>query len=267
MTIKTIKSTASTLAATALAALGLGGVSPAQWVAAGAVLGAGAVATPALAQASVPGVGMIVKKKPGNSPIIAPTDKNGALGLTGLEPGEYELNLIGEDKVTAVSVGRNGELFIRAVAEDDGSNRRVENLGGGSPREIAALRGKGAGGLFAIALLASRGHTVDVNTSTAAEFSRLVPTTSPEAAAFIVGERTRGGAFKDMIDFAQRVCPKVSVDFDLAPSRIGSTQIIARGGNPKSPGFKCAPARPGETPTFELYGKKHSYVGHVTLLR
>ncbi len=70
-----------------------------------------------------------------------------------------------------------------------------------------------------------------------------------------------------MIDFAQRVCPKVSVDFDLAPSRIGSTQIFARGGNPKSAGFKCAPARPGETPSFELYGKKHSYVGHVTLLR
>lgn len=268
MTIKTIKTAASTLTATALAALGLGGVSPAQWVAAGAVLGAGAVATPALAQNTTPGVGIVIKKKPGNAgSIIAPTDKNGALGLTGLEPGEYELSLIGEDKVTTVSVGRNGELFIRGVAEDDGSSRRVENLSGGSPREIAALRGKGAGGLFAIALLASRGHTVDVNTNTAAEFSRLVPTTSPEAAAFIVGERTRGGAFKDMIDFAQRVCPKVSVDFDLAPSRIGSTQIFARGGDPKSNGFKCAPALRGAEAAFELYGVRHSYVGPVTLLR
>ena len=263
MTIKSIKTTASTLAATALAALGLGGVSPAQWVAAGAVLGAGAVATPALAQSQVPGVGIIIKKKPSNAPVIAPTDKNGALGLTGLEPGEYETSLIGEDKVTTVSVGRNGELFIRAVAEDDGSNRRVENLGGGSPRGIAALRGGG----FFVALLASRGRTVDVNTSTAAEFSRLVPTTSPEAAAFIVGERTRGGAFKDMIDFAQRVCPKVSVDFDLAPSRIGSTQIFARGGDPKSNGFKCAPASRGAEPAFELYGVRHSYLGPATVLR
>lgn len=263
MTMKTIKTTATTLAATALAALGLGGVSPAQWVAAGAVLGAGAVATPALAQQTLPGVGIVIKKKPGNAPIIAPTDKNGALGLTGLEPGEYEVSLIGEDKPTTVSVGRNGELFIRAVAEDDASSRRVENLGGGSPREIAALRG---GGIF-VALLASRGRTVDVNTSTASEFSRLAPTTSPEAAAFVVGERTRGGAFKDMIDFAQRVCPKVSVDFDLAPSRIGSTQIIARGGDPKSAGFKCAPALRGAEPAFELYGVRHSYVGPATVLR
>ena len=39
------------------------------------------------------------------TPIIAPTDKSGALGLTGLAPGEYEVSLIGEDKVTAVAVG------------------------------------------------------------------------------------------------------------------------------------------------------------------
>lgn len=125
------------------------------------------------------------------------------------------------------------------MVEDNGSNRRVENLNCGSQTpEIAALRGGG----FFVALLASRGRSVDVNTSNAAEFSRLVQTTSSEATAFIVGERTRGGAFKDMIDFAQRICPKVSVDFDLVPSRIGDTQIFARGGSYKSNGFRCAPA-------------------------
>ena len=253
-----------TFAATALAALGLANITPTQWVVGSAVIGAGMMATPAWAQATIPGVGGIVKKSPGNGPIIAPTDSNGVIRMRGLEPGDYEVSLIAEERVTMVSVGRDGELFIRAVAEDDGSNRRVENLNG--PRltpEIAALRGGG----FFVAILAARGRTIDVNTSSAAEIVRIAPTTSAESAAFIVAERTRGGAYKDPIDFANRICPKTSVDFDLAPTRIGDTQIFARGGDPKSAGFKCAPPRAGEAPTFELYGRKHSYVGHVTLLR
>ena len=264
MMIKTIKTTASTLTATALSILGLGNGTPVQLAATGAVLGAGLAATPALAQAAIPGVGIIIKRKPGNAPIIAPTDKNGVIRMTGLEAGDYEVSLIAEERVTTVTVGRDGELFTRAVAEDDGSNRRVENLNG--PRmtpEIAALRGGG----FFVAILAARGRTIDVNTSSAAEIVRIAPTTSAESAAFIVAERTRGGAYKDPIDFANRVCPKTGVDFDLAPTRIGDTQIFARGGDPKSAGFRCAPPRAGEAPTFELYGRKHTYVGLVTFLR
>lgn len=259
-----IKAPKATLAATALAAMGLANLSPAQWAVGGAVIGVGMMATPALAQATIPGVGGIVKKKPGNGPIIAPSDSNGVIRMTGLEPGDYEVSLIAEERVTTVSVGRDGQLFIRAVAEDDGSNRRFENLNG--PRmtpEIAALR---EGGFF-VAILAARGRTIDVNTSSAAEIVRIAPTTSAESAAFIVAERARGGAYKDPIDFANRVCPKTGVDFDLAPTRIGNTQIFARGGNPKSAGFKCAPPRAGEESTFELYGRKLGYVGHVTLLR
>ena len=258
--------TTKTFAATALAALGLANITPAQWVVGGAVIGAGMVATPALAQTNIPGVGTVVKKKPGDAgSLIAPTDKNGVIRMTGLEPGDYEVSLIAEERVTAVTVGRDGELFIRGVAEDDGSNRRVENLNG--PRmtpEIAALKGSSV--LVAL-LAAARGRTIDVNASSAAEIGRIAPTTSRESAAFIVAERTRGGAFKDPIDFANRVCPKTSVDFDLAPTRIGNTQIFARGGDPKANGFKCAPPRAGETPTFELYGRKHTYVGLVTFLR
>ena len=254
-----------TLTATALAALGLANLSPAQWALGGAVIGAGMMATPALGQGTIPGVGIIVKKKPGNAPIIAPTDKDGVIRMTGLEPGEYEVSLIAEERVTTVTVGRDGELFIRAVAEDNGSNRRVENLNGRRMTpEIAALKGSSV--LVAL-LAAARGRTIDVNASSAAEIGRIAPTTSRESAAFIVAERARGGAFKDPIDFANRVCPKASVDFDLAPTRIGNTQIFAKGGSPKSAGFKCAPPRAGETPTFELYGRKHTYVGHVTFLR
>ena len=257
--------TTKTFAATAVAALGLANITPAQWVVGGAVIGAGMVATPALAQATIPGVGGIVKKSPGNGPIIAPTDSNGVIRMTGLAPGDYEVSLIAEERVTTVSVGRDGQLFIRAVSEDDGSNRRFENLNG--PRttpEIAALKGSSV----MVALLAlARGRTIDVNASSAAEITRIAPTTSAESAALIVAERARGGAYKDPIDFANRVCPKTGVDFDLAPSRIGNTQIFARGGDPKANGFKCAPPRAGEEPTFELYGRKHNYVGHVTLIR
>ena len=49
--------------------------------------------------------------------------------------------------------------------------------------------------------------------------------------------------------------------------KIGDTQIFARGTDPGKFGFKCAPPRAGEVPTFELYGRKHKYVGHVTYLR
>ena len=259
------RKTTKTFAATALAALGLANITPAQWVLGGAVIGAGMVATPALAAAGIPGVGVVVKKKPGNAPIIAPTGSNGVIRMTGLAPGEYEVGLIAEERSTTVTVGRDGELFTRAVAEDDGSNRRVENLNG--PRmtpEIAALKGSSV--IVALLALRARGREVDVNASSAAEIVRIAPTTSAESAAFIVAERAKGGAYKDPIDFANRVCPKTSVDFDLAPTRIGNTQIFARGGDPKANGFKCAPPRAGEAPTFELYGRKHSYVGHVTLL-
>ena len=109
--------TTKTLAASALAALGLSNLSPAQWVAAGAVLSAGMVAAPALAQGTIPGIGIIVKKKPGNAPIIAPTDANGIVRLTGLEPGAYAVSLIGEERETMLAVGRDGVLTAGAVAE------------------------------------------------------------------------------------------------------------------------------------------------------
>ena len=108
---------------------------------------------------------------------------------------------------------------------------------------------------------------IDVNASSAADIVRLAPTTSAQAAEFIVGERTKNGGYNDPIDFAQRICPRVSVDFNNALIRIGNAQIVARGTDPGKLGFKCAPAKRGEDPTLELYGVRHHYVGHVTLLR
>ena len=45
--------------------------------------------------------------------------------------------------------------------------------------------------------------------------------------------------------------------------RIGDTTIIARGVDPKNPGFKIIAG----SGVVELYGKPFPYVGHVTLLK
>lgn len=315
---KTSKTPTLPLTAALMAALGIANLSPVQLTATGVALGLTAVAMPALASAGIPGVGVIVKKKPGNAPIIAPGDNNGVVRLTGLEPGEYQVNLVGDARTTIVKVGDDGVLTTVAVAEDDGSKPHIEAVVAGGrqtdwckPMNEICPYLKGSfdtakvfdmrvlfAGDMADATSASFAHRkarrhakaataqalpasdavaspmagagrgfMDANISSAAEIVRLAPTTSAEGAAFIVAERTKGGAFKDPIDFAQRVCPKVSIDFDLVPTRIGDTRIIARGGSPKSNGFKCAPPRAGEDPTLELYGTKHHYVGHVTLLR
>ena len=282
-----------TLTATALAALGLANLSPAQWALGGAVIGAGMVATPALASLNIPGVGIVVKKKPGNAPIIAPTDSNGVIRMTGLEPGAYAVSLIGEERVTMLAVGRDGVLTAGAVADDDGSNRQITALNGPCKPpymcEVVSGRSVFRSELFDVKALfssdlllpalprrqqqrladpvAPKLRFIDVNASSADDIVRLAPATSLEASQFIVSERAKAGAFKDPIDFAQRVCPSVSVDFEFAPTRMGNAQIIARGGDPKSNGFKCAAQRAGAPPVLSIYGVSYSYVGHVTLLR
>ena len=272
------KSSLSTLSTAAMAALGLSILSPAQWVMTGAALGAVAVAAPAWAQSQIPGVGIIIKKKPGNAPIVAPSDNNGVIRLSGLEPGEYEVKLIGESSATHVKVGRDGVLTTRAVMSDDGKDRSIEDLTGKDVKadtfDLKALFAydrsnmpRAKHGQPSARPMGPHPRFVDVNASSAEEITKLAPTTSPDAAQFIVGEREKNGAYKNPDDFANRVCSNASVDFDLVPTLIGNAQIIARGGDPKSNGFKCAPTPRGADPTFELYGKKHNYVGHVTLLR
>jgi DNA uptake protein ComE-like DNA-binding protein len=75
-------------------------------------IGMAACAAPsALAQQNnVPGVGTVVKKKPGNSPIVAPSDKNGEVRITGLAPGEYTVRVFDGAEETAMRVGRDGKL-------------------------------------------------------------------------------------------------------------------------------------------------------------
>lgn len=251
-----------------LAAVGLSALSPVhQAGVALSVAWAAMWAAPAFATNNVPGVGTVVKKKPGNSPIIVPSDAKGEVRLTGLEPGEYEVKLLGNSEPVTMAVGRDGKLAFVA---------RQDVKGGPSPRSADArarraipvvrewvepLPDLGGGNGTIIAIVAAA-KIPDVNTSTAEELMAGTDI-SREAAAFIIADRKRGGPYKDPLNFAQRVGGSVTVDFGYSSARIGDTTIIARGNNPAANGFKMVKG----SGVVELYGKKHNYVGHVTLLR
>lgn len=282
-----------------LAALGLTSLTPVQHGA--ALLAAGTTAlwtNPALAQGAIPGVGTVVKKKPGNSPIIVPSDRNGEVRLTGLEPGIYSVKLIGSAQEVPMRVGQDGRLAFAALhdtARPRGSDRidprrappllvirrwveaiPFDGVAGKLPDNAVVLDARLSSRISPPTPCAPppagqpttcRGASrlyIDVNAASAEEIIGLAPLTSRESAAIIVAERQRGGPFRNVIDFASRTCTAAVIDFEDAALRLGNTVILMkRGGNPKDPGFKCA----RDTRELELFGKKHNYVGHVTLLR
>ena len=258
-----------------LAAIGLSALSPVQQ--AGALLsvaGAAMWSAPALAWGKIRGKvitagdkGMVVKRRYDDRVIIAPTDRDGIVRLTGLEPGEYEVNLIGDGGFILIQVGGEGRMAFAAKRETTYPDPKATD-----PRARRALPlvrdwveqccdNEDRPGVT-IAVDAEAKQMPDVNISTA---ELLINGTNnrPEAAAFIVAEREKGGPYKDPLNFAQRVGGSVTVDFGYSSVRIGDTTIIARGINPKSPGFKTIAG----SGVVELYGKKHNYVGHVTLLK
>jgi hypothetical protein len=275
----TKKSSPRTIATGLLAACGLTLLTPLQQTATGlAVLGAVGLASPALAQVGVPGVGVVVKKKPGNAPIIVPSDANGNLLLTGLEPGEYEIKLIGAEQAITVPVGRDGRLAITAWQESDkpGARLWVEPARRGA-------RGPGIDVPRSFAMIpptpcaspppgmprnpACRGATanyIDVNSSSAEDIVRLAPRTGIEAARAIVAERERAGAFADPGDLANRMCPTQKIDFGLIPAMIGEARVIAQPGDPARGVFQCRGGKPS-IGDFAVFGKQ--YRDHVTLLR
>ena len=259
----------------ALAALGLSSLSPVQQGAALVAAGTAALwASPALAQTGIPGVGIVVKKKLGNAPIIAPSDANGETRLTGLEPGEYSVRVFEGAEEATMRVGRDGRLAFTAWEDAKAPDPRAAD-----PRARRALpvvrrwaeqiafdrvsASAAACNHCTGVIMGSRAISVDVNASSVEELARETRNT-PEAARAIVAERTRGGPFTDMIDFAQRVGPLAAVDFEDASVKFGSqTLLVKRGGDPKQAGFKMGRG----TSDFNLFGTAHSTIGHVTLLR
>ena len=252
------------------AVMGLSALSPVQQAGVAlSVAGAAMWAAPALAQqATIPGVGGVVKRKPGNVPIIVPTDKDGVVRLTGLESGDYEVKMLGNSAPTTMKVGPDGRLAFVALRDVKGG----PDPKSADPRARRALpvvrewverccdNEDRPGASFAVAEEAKQ--MPDVNTSTIEQLMRGT-NNSRKAAASIVAEREKGGPYKNPLNFAQRVGGSVPVDFSSSAVRIGDTTIFPRGGDPKQAGFKIVAG----SGMVELYGKKHNYVGHVTLLK
>ena len=277
--------------AAALAALGLSSLSPVQQGAAVIVAGSAALfASPALASINLPGVGIVVKKKPGNCcPIIAHADAKGETRITGLEPGLYAVRVLEGAQEVPMRVGPDGRLAFKtwedqvfpknidprvriapttrrwaeqiALADDTGTQ-----AAGRPPRgpagTIVNTAKPGNPPWCPPGWLCAWDRTVIAGLSA----PRLAEATgiSREAAQIIATEQARNGPFADLIDFARRICPQTAIDFGDLSVRFGSdTMLVKRGSDPKNPGFRCARG----TGEMELFGKKHNYVGHVTLLR
>ncbi len=258
-----------------LAALGLGAFSP---LSIAGVSMLAAHSAPAVAAGKIKGKikssgdnGLVLRRLSDRSLIVAPTDQEGAVYLSGLEAGDYEVKLMGDATPSAITVGPDGQLVL--VAQPDEAGAGGPEVEPADPRARKAKRAARKAVRASVepvefgkarpdSVFDTKAAMIDVNTADVASLMKDT-NNSPEAAAFIVAERGRDGPYKDPLDFAKRVGGSVSVDFGYSSTRMGDTMIIAKGLNPKNPGFKTV-AKSG---VVELYGQKHNYVGHVTLLK
>lgn len=91
-----------------------------------ASLGAAALALTAgqaMAANTIPGVGTVVKKKPGGLPIAeGKSDEEGMLEFSGLEPGEYSVCFAEDagkgDSCADVKVGKEGVIRAQTVFDE-----------------------------------------------------------------------------------------------------------------------------------------------------
>ena len=108
-------------------------------------------------------------------------------------------------------------------------------------------------------------NVLDLNTNSADKIARATGT-SMQSAVQIVVLREKGGPYTSIEDFARRNCPTNAIEMNQGTVKIADATVILgpSTGKPIAPGFQCQPNDAGQ---FSLYGKKHNYVGHVTLLR
>ncbi len=281
-----------TIAATAMAALGLTSLTPVQQGAALIAAGAAALrASPALAANTIPGVGTVIKKKPGDSPIIAPSDANGEVRIIGLEAGDYEiaplrLTAAAPVRYTGGIVGPDGRLaFVvrenikkaSPNAASKGRRRPVDPVVERWAEPIAFIDAaapppppEAAGGPWCPPGILCEWSKADLSTASAQQIADRTGT-SMQSAVHIVTMREKGGRYASIEDFARRNCPTMAIDMSRGGMQVGDVTVLFAGTQAKGaaagsqlPGFQCDP-RGGNQ--FSLYGKKHNYVGHVTLLR
>ena len=243
---------------------------------------------PALAQSTVPGVGQIVKKKPGNSGdirFIAPSDANGEVRLTGLAPGDYAVQVFGGREETSMKVAAGGELAF--VAYEDSKRADPKATAPRARRALPVVRRwaepipfrdaaapppppEAAAGPSCPTGAICAWSKVDLNTASAQEIADLTGT-SMQSAVHIMVQREKGGRYASIEDFARRNCRTMAIDMSRGGIQIGDVVVLFSSSQAKGaaagsqlPGFQCGP-RDGKQ--FSLYGKKHNYVGHVTLLQ
>lgn len=275
-----------TLGAAVLAALGLASLSPVQQ---GAVLtAAGAAvlwASPATAGNNIPGVGIVVKKKPGDSAIIVPSDANGEVRLTGLDPGAYTVQVFGGAQEVPMKVGPDGTLAFVAYEDAKGVapppkrraggrrpppplpvvKRWAEQIGFSHNSAVPPPPAVGSPAEYCPNGPSCGWNVLDLNTNSADKIARATGT-SMQSAVQIVVLREKGGPYTSIEDFARRNCPTNAIEMNQGTVKIADATVILgpSTGKPIAPGFQCQPNDAGQ---FSLYGKKHNYVGHVTLLR
>lgn len=88
----------------------------------------------AMAQTVIPGVGTVVKKKPGDSPIAKGTsNEEGNLEYTGLEPGAYSVCFADDEgkggSCADVRVGKKGTIRAQTVFDEKRKEANPEYTG------------------------------------------------------------------------------------------------------------------------------------------
>ncbi len=81
---------------------------------------------------------------------------------------------------------------------------------------------------------------VDINTATKAQLAEI-PTLNAQMVDFLIVMRQKG-PFRDSADLAARVCGLAAVNLEETNIKIGQQQILYRGVDPKSPGWRCGSA-------------------------
>ena len=282
-----------TLGAAVLAALGLASLSPVQQGAVLTAAGAAALwASPVLARSQIPGVGIVIKSDCAYVPkpckrhaIVAPSDGKGEVRLTGLGPGTYTVQVIGGAQELPMKVGPDGTLAFVAYEDAKGVapppkpraggrrpppplpvvKRWAEQIGFSHNSAVPPPPAVGSPAEYCPNGPSCGWNVLDLNTNSADKIARATGT-SMQSAVQIVVLREKGGPYTSIEDFARRNCPTNAIEMNQGTVKIADATVILgpSTGKPIAPGFQCQPNDAGQ---FSLYGKKHNYVGHVTLLR
>ncbi len=226
--------------------------------------------------------GMIIRPLSGGDQIIAPSDANGEVRLIGLAAGAYSVQVIGSTPLTPMKVDKDGRLAFAAYEEAPPARPVVLRWAEQIAFEGGASGDKSVYDLHEIRRIrpypcalsppgtppacgAARTF-IDVNASTPQEMVRLAPELPMQSAVHIMVQREKGGPYASIEDFARRNCPANDIAINQGAVQVAGLLILMpiASGASAVPGFSCQP-RGG--PQFSLYGKKHNYVGHVTLLR